>query len=92
MVIMEREERMEMRVIHHPPHRMATSVLRRLEFGDECPECPDDATDVVASCMQCASRMSYRGHGLLRNGALVHYFECVHSPHEVYGLSFVIAD
>jgi hypothetical protein len=92
MAIMEREEHMEMRVIQHPPHRLATTVLRRLEFGEECPDCPQDSADMVARCTGCASLMSYRGHGLLRSGAHVHYFECVHSPHEVYGLSFVIAE
>jgi hypothetical protein len=88
---MKREKRMETRVINHSPHRLAATVLRTLEFGSDCPQGPADVTELVAHCHACSSLMSYRGQGTLRNGTHVHYFECVHSPREVHGQSFVIA-
>lgn len=82
---------MEREIVQHPARALHATVLRGIELEHDCPDCPDGLPDVVATCTQCASTMAYRGVGLLRNGAHVHYFECVHSPREVHALSFVIA-
>jgi hypothetical protein len=86
------EEHMDTQVIHHSPRSLDFTVLRNLEFENDCPNCPDGQPDIVARCAQCESAMVYRGLGTLRNGLRVHYFECVHSPGEVHSMSFVIAE
>jgi hypothetical protein len=87
----EEEQPMESNVIYHAPRGLGVTVLRSVEYEHDCPDCPDGQPDVQARCRQCASTMVYRGLGTLRNGIRVHYFECVHSPAEVHGMSFVIA-
>ena len=83
---------MEAQVIQHPPRALHLTVLRTLEFESDCPDCPQDRPDVVAECADCGRTMAYRGIGTLRNRLRVHYFECVHGPSEVHGMSVVIAD
>jgi hypothetical protein len=47
---------------------------------------------VLAKCPNCDCTMMYRGVGRLRNGTLVHYFECVHSHQEVHSVSIIVTD
>jgi hypothetical protein len=80
---------MERQVIRHPARHMRHMVFRRLEIEGECVDCPDGLLG-PASCPDCEATMVYRGRGRLRNGVLVHHFECVHSPFEVHAISIVI--
>lgn len=83
---------MATQVIQHRPRPLDVTILRSLEFENDCPHCPDGRPDVVATCENCGSTMVFRGVGKLRSGLRVHYFECVHSPREVHSVSFLIAD
>lgn len=81
---------MEAEIIRHPPRHFHFTVARRFEIEHDCPECPADLPGTVSRCPECGCVMVYRGIGRLRNGRHVHYFECVHSPREVHGVSIVI--
>ncbi|MGH2449298.1 MAG: hypothetical protein ACRDFS_11945, partial [Chloroflexota bacterium] len=85
-------ELVEVEVISHRPCRLDQTVLRRLELGDEITDHPETAPEVTMRCPDCCSLMMYRGVGRLRNGKLVHVFECVHSHREVISLSVVVTE
>lgn len=81
---------MEAEIIRHTPRHFHFTLARRFEIERDCLDCPEDLPEAVARCPDCGCVMVYRGIGLLRNGRQVHYFECIHSPGEVHGISIVI--
>jgi hypothetical protein len=82
---------MEQGFIHHRPRRLDHAHARRFEFEMEILDGPGK-DGVTARCPDCDCVMMYRGVARLRNGALVHYFECVHSHREVHTVSIAIRD
>jgi hypothetical protein len=83
---------MESNAIHHAPRHLNHTLFRRLEIERDIMVCPEDEPGMLAKCPNCDCVMVYRGIGRLRSGTKVHYFECIHSPREVYSVSLVIAD
>jgi hypothetical protein len=83
---------MERRVIRHAPKRIDVLLTRAREHGRDIIHCPADDPEASARCPDCDSLMMYRGLGRLRNGTLVHTFECIHSPREVHSVSIVISE
>jgi hypothetical protein len=82
----------DFQVIRHPPRHFHFTLTRRFEIERDCPHCPDGLPDAASLCPDCGCLMCYRGRARLRNGTLVHYFECVHSPREVHSVSVVISE
>lgn len=83
---------MEARFIHHRPRRLDATHIRLREIGQDVTASPDGLPEGEIGCPDCGCLMMYRGVGWLRNGRLVHVYECVHSPREVYSLSVVIPE
>lgn len=83
---------MEQRVIRHRARHFDHTLLKRVEMGLDCLDCPDGSPHITAICPDCDCAMMYRGVGRLHSGTLVHYFECIHSHREVHSVSFVIAE
>jgi hypothetical protein len=83
---------METVFIHHRPHRLDNCHTKTFEFEHEIAVGPSDQPDITARCPDCDCVMMYRGIARLRNGKLVHYFECVHPPREVHRVSIVISE
>jgi predicted RNA-binding Zn-ribbon protein involved in translation (DUF1610 family) len=83
---------MEARLIHHRPRHLDHVVCRRLEVQADIATGPDGQPEQTIQCPNCGYTMMYRGQGRLRNGTLVHCYECVHSHREVYSLSVVYTD
>ncbi|HZU11870.1 MAG TPA: hypothetical protein VFB58_03450 [Chloroflexota bacterium] len=83
---------MEQQLIRHRPRRLDCTHLRVFEYETDILAGPRDEPHVVARCPDCDCVMMYRGIARLRNGTLVHYFECVHSPREVHCVSITIRD
>lgn len=82
----------EQRVIRHRPRRLDCTHVRVFEFERDILAGPVDEPHIVSRCPDCACIMMYRGIARLRNGSLVHYFECVHSPKEVHSVSILIEE
>jgi hypothetical protein len=82
---------MEQPFIHHRPRRLDHTFARRFEFEMDILDGPGK-DGIGARCPDCDCVMMYRGVARLRNGSLVHYFECVHSHHEVHSVSITITE
>ena len=83
---------MEQSFIRHRPRRLDHTHMRMFEYEREILDGPADMADIKARCPDCDCVMMYRGVGRLRNGKLVHYFECIHSDHEVHSVSVAITE
>ncbi len=80
---------MEQHVIYHKPRHIELVMTRSYEIEHDICDCPPDGSGV--RCPDCGCVMMYRGLGRLRDGTVVHAFECVHSHREVHSVSVVIS-
>ncbi|MGH2444369.1 MAG: hypothetical protein ACRDFX_14540 [Chloroflexota bacterium] len=86
------QQDMEAYVVRHRPRHIRFTIARRFEFERECRHCPPGLDGITARCPDCEALMMYRGLARLRNGVIVHHFECIHSPFEVHGVSIAVND
>lgn len=77
--------------IRHRPRRLDHTHTRVFEYERDILDGPGK-DGIGARCPECECVMMYRGVGRLRNGTLVHYFECVHSVDEVHSVSITITE
>ena len=83
---------MEQDIIRHRARPFRYTLTRLVEVGPDIRHCPDGMDGITATCPDCGFTMAYRGIGRLRNGNLVHHFECVHSHREVISVSIAIPE